>query len=189
MSHLLHSFWHVHNPATANYTVYAEPKQFSWTKLACFVFSSSNFSCAGSHTEHRWRCSCKRTNERTNERSFVPWFVRWFPSLVRKVSGTFVHGGRSFQNDLLGNIAVPFLSTFPKFSLTFSKSWLALGIHAFCTYKYALLHTFALVFPPFLSLPLVLQQSLLLFLCASLHGTLWLWTIWRLVFCECSLCS
>jgi hypothetical protein len=30
---------------------------------------------------------------------------------------------------------------------------------------------------------------LLLFLCASLHGTLWLWTIWRLVFCECSLWS
>ncbi len=51
----------------------------------------------------------------------------------------------------------------------FSKSSLTLGIHAFCTYKYALLHTCALIFPPFLSLPLVLEQSLLLFLCASGH--------------------
>ncbi len=36
-------------------------------------------------------------------------------------------------------------------------------------------------FLPFLSLPaLVLEQSLLLFLCACIHDTLWLWTIWRL---------
>ncbi len=96
------------------------------------------------------------TNERTNERSLIGSLV---PIRVCNVSGTFVHGGRSFQNDLLGNIAVPFLSTFPKFSLTFSKSSLTLGIHAFCTYKYALLHTFALVFPPFLSLPLSSSSS------------------------------
>jgi len=123
-----------------------------------------------------------------NERSFPNWFAG---SQVQSVT----YPERSYMAEeasrMTSSVTSPSLSyrRFPSSSLMFSESWLALGIHAFCTYKYALLHTFALVFPHFLSLPLVFHQSLLLFLCASLHGTLWLWTIWRLVFCECSLCS
>ncbi len=39
---------------------YAEPKPFSWAKLARFDFSWPNFYHAGSHTEHHWRCSFLR---------------------------------------------------------------------------------------------------------------------------------
>jgi hypothetical protein len=74
-SYLLHAFLQVHSAAEpftshGNLWNYAEPKLFSWVKPAYMLGYIHPFYCAGSHTEHCWRCS---KLEFTSVESLTPW--------------------------------------------------------------------------------------------------------------------